>query len=174
MSDLSVKFIEHLKKTAEQNRAARATLRRSLSFPPGEWPPAFPYVEPFCAREGNEKMDWRRRMLYLIAGLWAAAGPAGPGKESLAPLGQAVRWYADKHDSASTEKRFIALLDADPDQLPHRLRQMCALLKEYSLDFAAMLDGLLYWNFPERRTRTRWARHYYSGDKSALESAGPD
>jgi len=66
-----------------------------------------------------------------------------------------------KKGSTSTERRFITLLDADPDQLPHRLRQMVALLKDYNLDLEALLKGLLYWNNDQKRTQNQWARDFY-------------
>jgi CRISPR system Cascade subunit CasB len=53
------------------------------------------------------------------------------------------------------------MLDADTDQLPHRLRQMIALLKDQAIDFDALLKGLLYWNDDEKRTQNAWARDFY-------------
>jgi CRISPR system Cascade subunit CasB len=61
----------------------------------------------------------------------------------------------------STERRFITLLDSDSDQLPHRLRQMVALLKEQAIDFDSVLKGLLYWNDDQKRTQNGWARDFY-------------
>jgi CRISPR system Cascade subunit CasB len=55
----------------------------------------------------------------------------------------------------------ISLLDADHDQLPHRLRQMVALLKEQPIDFDALLTGLLYWDDDQKRTQNTWARDFY-------------
>ncbi|MCA9826702.1 MAG: type I-E CRISPR-associated protein Cse2/CasB, partial [Dehalococcoidia bacterium] len=63
--------------------------------------------------------------------------------------------------ASSTERRFIALLDADPEQLPHRLRQMIALLKEQAIDFDALLDDLLRWRDERKRTQNAWARDFY-------------
>jgi len=63
--------------------------------------------------------------------------------------------------STSTERRFINLLDADRDQLPHRLRQMIALLKEQAIDFDALLRGLQHWNGNQKRTQNAWARDFY-------------
>lgn len=63
--------------------------------------------------------------------------------------------------STSTERRFITLLDSDPDQLPNRLGQMIALLKEQAIDFNDLLKGLLYWNDDQKRTQNAWARDFY-------------
>ena len=150
-------FIEWLKKLNDTDTKVRAVLRRSLAFEPGTFPAAFPYVEPFVKNEDN---SWRRQVFYLVAGLWAAHWRNDRSDEPLS-LGKACAAYQGKSKSTSTERRFITLLDADPDQLPHRLRQMVALLKDYNLDFEALLTGLLYWNNDQKRTQNQWARDFY-------------
>ncbi len=154
MSELSILFFQRLAKRCRSDRTVVARLRRSLSFPPGEWPLAFPYVEPFLSERASES---RRRAFYLAAGLWASAKE----RDGSMPFGRAVGEYMKKMQSDSIEKRFMALLDADAEQLPHRLRQMCALLKDFPFDFALLLDGLLFWDFPGKRTQLRWARDFY-------------
>jgi CRISPR system Cascade subunit CasB len=69
--------------------------------------------------------------------------------------------YQKASGSMSTERRFISLLDADSDQLPHRLRQMIALLKEQAIDFGSLLKGLLYWSDDQKHTQNAWARDFY-------------
>ena len=160
-------FIEWLEELNERDTKVRAVLRRSLAFDPGGYVPAFPYVE---YRIKDEDSAWRREMHYLVAGLWAMhrrEGRTGP----LMSIGGACAEYDkdkrssmikdDQHKLTSTEKRFINLLDADADQLPHRLRQMVALLKEYPLDFDQLLKDLMYWNSSKKTTQTIWARDYY-------------
>lgn len=150
-------FIERLESLNEKDTKVRAVLRRSLAFDPGAFVPAYPYVEPFLKGEDN---PWRREMLYLVAGLWAAHWREGRNGTPL-PIGKACAKYRDERDSSSTERRFINLLDADREQLPHRLRQMVALLKEQVIDFDALLKGLLYWNDDQKRTQNDWARDFY-------------
>ena len=98
-------------------------------------------------------------MHYLVAGLWAAHWREGGGTS--VTIGRACAAHQRTSDSSSTERRFINLLDADPDQLPHRLRQMTALLKEHAIDFNALLKGLLYWNSDRKGTQNAWARDFY-------------
>lgn len=148
-------FIEWLEKLNDSDTKVRAVLRRSLAFVPGDFPAAFPFVEPFVK---NDDTSWRRKMLYLVAGLWAAHWRKGRNGAAIT-LGKACA--ARQAESASTERRFITLLDADPDQLPHRLRQMVALLKDCNLDFESLLTGLLYWNNERKRTQNQWARDFY-------------
>lgn len=160
-------FIEWLESLSEKDTKVRAVLRRSLAFEPGTFVPAYPYVEPFVKNEGNY---WRREMHYLVAGLWAAHWREGRSGEPMA-IGKACHTlYLAKDMSPSVERRFITLLDSDRDQLPNRLRQMIALLKDYPLDFEALLSGLLYWNDDRKRTQNSWARDFYRNMKDEAET----
>lgn len=147
------KFIEWLEGLNEKDTKVRAVLRRSLAFEPGRYASAYPYVEPFIKDEDG---SWRRDMYYLVAGLWAAHWREGQGGTPLS-LGKACAAY----QAGSAERRFIALLDSDRDQLPHRLRQMLALLKDQAIDFDDLLKRLLYWNDDRKSSQNAWARDFY-------------
>lgn len=150
-------FIKWLEVLNGKDTKVRAVLRRSLALDPGAYVLAFPYVEPFVGNGDNAR---RRETLYLVAGLWAAHWREGE-RGLPVPLGKACAAHQIASGSTSTERRFIALLDADRDQLPHRLRQMIALLKEQAIDFDAMLNGLLNWDDDQKRTQNTWARDFY-------------
>jgi CRISPR system Cascade subunit CasB len=73
-----------------------------------------------------------------------------------------------RRGSESIEKRFIALLGADADNLEEYLRQIVTLLAadDCGLDYIALLNDLPYWlnpNATEKRDqiRQRWARDFY-------------
>lgn len=151
------RFIERLEGLNEKDTRVRAVLRRSLAFEPGQYVPAYPYVELFMK---NEENPWRRQMHYLVAGLWAGHWREGRTGQSI-PIGKACAAYQMVSGSTSTERRFIALLDADRDQLPHRLRQTIALLKDYPIDFDHLLKGLLRWHDDQKSTQNAWARDFY-------------
>jgi CRISPR system Cascade subunit CasB len=157
------KLFQWLEEQNARDSKTRAVLRRSLAFDPGSYPSAYPYVEPFVGDMDNQ---WRRSALYLAAGLWAAHWREGRGGSPLS-LGKAAAAHQSETGSASTERRFINLLDADQDQLPHRLRQMVALLKDQAIDFDQLLHGLLYWNDDQKRTQNQWARDFYRADRTA-------
>ena len=149
-------FIEWLEGLNEKDTKVRAVLRRSLAFGPGKFVAAYPFVEPFVGDGDNS----RRESLYLVAGLWAAHRREGETGQPMS-FGKACATHQIASGSTSTERRFIALLDADRDQLPNRLRQMIALLKEQAIDFDGVLKGLLYWDDDEKRTQNTWARDFY-------------
>lgn len=151
------RFIEWLEKLNEKDTKVRAVLRRSVAFDPGRFVPAYPYVEPFIK---DEDKSWRREMYYLVAGLWAAHWREGRSSVPM-KIGKASATHQKTSGSTSTEWRFIALLDADSDQLPHRLRQMVTLLKEHAIDFDDLLKGLLHWRDDQKRTQNGWARDFY-------------
>ena len=151
------RFIAWLEKLNESDSKIRAVLRRSLAFDPGQHIPAFPYVELFLK---GEQEGWRREVHYLVAALWAVhwrEGRAGAAQ----PLARACAAHQLNSGSASTEQRFISLLDADREQLPHRLRQMIALLNEQPIDFERLLSDLLGWHRDDKRTQNAWARDFY-------------
>ena len=150
-------FIDWLEALNQKDTRVRAVLRRSLAFDPGQYVAAYPYVEPFVKNEDN---SWRREMHYLVAGLWAAHWRDGQVGQRMS-LAMACAAYQLASGSASTERRFIALLDSNPDQLPHRLRQIIALLKEQRVDFDTLLTGLLYWSDGQKLTQNAWARDFY-------------
>ena len=149
-------FIKWLEGLNEKDTKVRAVLRRSLAFDPGTYVPAYPYVEPFVKDEDN---PWRREMHYLVAGLWAAHWREGRIGVPMS-IGKACATYQITSGSASTERRFINLLDADADQLPHRLRQVMALLKKQTIDFDDLLKGVSYWNDDQKRIQNAWARDF--------------
>jgi CRISPR system Cascade subunit CasB len=159
-------FIEWLEDLGRKDTKVRAVLRRSLAFDPGKYAPAYPYVEPFTKDEDN---SWRREMFYLVAGLWAAHWREGLAAAPTS-IGKACAIYQVASGSTSTERRFITLLDADSDQLPHRLRQLTALLKEQAIDFDGLLQGLLFWNDDQKRTQNTWARDFYRSFTSGTET----
>jgi CRISPR system Cascade subunit CasB len=160
-------FIAWLEKLNESDSKVRAVLRRSLAFDPGQHIPTFPYVEPFL--KGVES-GWRRDMHYLVAALWAAHWREGQSQTKI-KIAVAVGLHdkerrdklsaKERNKPTSTEKRFITLLDADEDQLPHRLRQMTALLNEQPIDFERLLSDLLGWQRDDKHTQNAWAREFY-------------
>jgi CRISPR system Cascade subunit CasB len=158
-------FLDWLKAANDRDTRVRAILRRSLAFDPGAHPASYPYVEPFLR---DEDSVWRRQCHYLVAALWALHWKDGQPEPKLS-IGEAMARYAEQHHpreqldkgSSSTERRFVALLDADGEQLSYRLRQAIALLKDESIDFEALLADLLRWQVQHKPSQQKWARDFY-------------
>lgn len=62
------------------------------------------------------------------------------------------------------EARFVALLNAHPDDLDDHLRHAVSLLKthEQPLDWFRLLEDLLQWDHPDGHVQLRWARDFYT------------
>jgi CRISPR system Cascade subunit CasB len=170
---MSEAFIGHL---WSLERGELATLRRGLAFEPGNHVPAFALVEGFVVKASN----WERQMYYLVAGLFATVEQADPKRKSLSKppskppskpssielqhsLGlNMARLYITRNKAKSIESRFIGLLDADSEQLPHRLRQMIALLRDQGdIDWLQLLQDLRYWNQDNKSVQRHWAKDFY-------------
>ena len=149
-------FIKWLEDQNVRDTKVKAILRRSSAFAPGTFMQAYPYVEPFV----KGVSEWHRAVHYLVAALWAIHCREGRDTGALS-IGEACADYFDRIKSKSIERRFISLLDADIDQLPHRLRQMVVILKDYQIDFDAVLEGLKYWENERKLTQNQWARDFY-------------
>ncbi|EME5358153.1 type I-E CRISPR-associated protein Cse2/CasB [Pseudomonas aeruginosa] len=163
MSAAEHPFIGHLQRL-QNDRGALAVLRRSLGFAPGAYVPAYPYVERFVGAERHAHDAWRLA-LYLTAGLFASHPEQGPA--SLATrFGELMK----ARDSASIERRFIALLSADAENLSVYLRQVVSLLAagKLAFDYGALLNDLAHWLDPYLPVargdaiRQRWARDFYA------------
>lgn len=160
MSEYAEKFIGHLTTLREKDTGAMATLRHSLAFAPGAYPKAFPYVERFVGTDCSAQ-DSRRLALYAVAGLFARH-PVCQRQSFAAAFGTLMC----KRESLSIERRFIALLGADAENIFDYLVQAISLLKadDIGLDYAHLLDDLIIWMNPyadRDRLRQRWARDFY-------------
>jgi len=167
---------EFVQSLGSLGRGPLAELRRSLAFEPGTYPPAYPYVERYVRRERD------RPWFYLAGGLFALGGEEGrsvpPPAEGRAPsFGSAVaELYSRRDQSASIEHRFVALLDADEEQLPHRLRQMVTLLVGEGVPIAwtQLLTDLVRWTDDRRYIQQRWARDFYRVDTESAASGAAE
>jgi CRISPR system Cascade subunit CasB len=168
-------IFQNLAECAAADTATVAVLRRSLAYEPGLYPPAFPYVEPLTHGQG----EWRRRATYLAAACWAKGQRAQQDEPMVSgiDLASALRKLLENTKqgqaveslSKSLTKRFTALLDADPDELPWRLRQITSQLSaaDIAIDWLKLLNDLWYWNRSDRSVQVNWARQFWSASQRA-------
>ncbi len=165
MSDRADQYITYLKTLAEPNRrGALAVLRHSLAFAPGCYPRAYPYVEPFAGNT-HERSAWRLA-LYVVAGLFARH-PKQSSTSFASAFGEVYRLRSVLSEPKGIESRFIALLEADSENISDYLRQAVSLISTHDigLDFGQLLRDLTIWigENVERREKIRqdWARDFY-------------
>lgn len=174
MSEHAERFIGHLIALRERDTGAMAALRHSLTFKPGTYPRAFPYVERFVAAD-RPANDARRLALYAVAGLFAQH-PEQQSRSFATAFGELMkRRSKPKEPNRSIEQRFIALLEADADNILDYLRQAISLLaaEDIGLDYVRLLDDLAVWMNPNAdrdRLRQRWARELYRAAEFHTES----
>lgn len=152
---------------ARQDRAALAHLRRGLGRKPGESMEMYPYVGRFIGERTDVSHD---RAVFLISALFADYSNAA---QNVGDLGRSVRQLAKDTGSDSIERRFVALLDAEADDLHYYLRQMVGLLKanEIPLNWNALFNDIRYWGNPNRGVQRKWARSFWG---SAETNKRPD
>jgi len=176
-------FVQHLRQRSESADLAR--MRRALADPGAA---VIPLVEGFLARiQDDYEACWKRICYYLVAGLWASTvssselerfrrqpeeepevsqdDQSNVNKGYRRTLGHAIaQLYLARNQSKSIEQRFVALLDADEEQLPYRMRQMVRLLKSEEgipIYWSELLRDLLAWNCEHRPVQQKWARAFY-------------
>lgn len=179
-------FVRYLRQRSTPADLAR--MRRGLDAPGAE---VVPLVEGFLGRIQNEREDrWERNCYYLVAGLWAStvssseleqfrkddkddeeesevsqSDEGSVNKGYRRTLGHAIaQLYLAREQSKSIEQRFIALLDADEEQLPYRLRQMVRLIKSQDgirIHWSELLRDLLAWKRERKPVQQKWAGAFY-------------
>lgn len=161
MNDYAENFIQHLTVLGERDRGALATLRHSLAFEPGTYIKAFPYVERFVGASQHER-DGRRLALYAVAALYARHPYQHP--QSFASAFGVL--YRQRESAPSIENRFIALLEADAENIFDYLRQAIGLLAagDIGVNYISLMTDLSFWMCSGTnidRVRQRWARDFY-------------
>jgi len=154
-------FIGHLlnlAKEGQEDRRALADLRSGLGKKPGEMARVHKHIVPYLP-----KNNYNDRWYYATATLFGSF----PKYKNGYSLGRAFRTLRAKSDSM--EARFIALINAHPDDLDDHLRHAVSLLKanEQPLDWFRLLYDLIQWDHPDGHVQLRWARDFYKSDSNS-------
>lgn len=163
-----IKYLRGLEKG--QNRAALAHLRRGLGKPPGLAMEMFPYLGQFLS---EETFPAEEDSVFITAALFAYY-PDAPG--DIGNLGASMRRLSDKENknktggeqvSKSVERRFVALLNAEKEDLPYYLRQIIGLLKsnEIAVNWYQLFNDIQFWN-DKRNVQRRWAEKFWGNYKT--------
>ena len=157
LNDRQKAFIGNLlnfAKEGQEDRGALADLRSGLGKSPGEMARVHKHVVPYLPEK-----RYNDRWYYILASLFGSF----PKHRSNYSIGKAFHPLRTKSDSM--DARFVALLNAHPDDLPDHLRHVISLLKanEQPIDWFRLLEDLLQWDHPERHVQLRWARDFYAG-----------
>ncbi|HOS94026.1 MAG TPA: type I-E CRISPR-associated protein Cse2/CasB, partial [Armatimonadota bacterium] len=145
-----------------------ADLRRGAGKPPGTEPRTFRYVVPWASGQGAQA----ERRLYLVASLFALhSSGAAEGN-----LGTTFRQIAARGESESTEKRFVALLNCNVEDLPNHLRHAVSLAKsrEVPINWRQLLADLRHFDHEDRYVQRQWAGAFWQHQSSATAETESD
>ncbi len=153
-------YLLTLAKEGQEDRGALADLRSGLGKEPGEMARVHKHVVPYLPEK-----SYNDRWYYVTATLFGSF----PKHRQGCGFGTAFRPLRQKSDSM--EARFVALLNAHPDDLDGHLRYAVGLLKanEQPLDWFRLFDDLLQWGHPEGHVQLRWARDFYKSNTSPTD-----
>lgn len=148
-------YLMNLAREGHEDRGALADLRSGLGRESGEMARVHKHIVPFLPEKPYDD-----RWYYLLATLFGLYSK----HRSKYSLGKAFRPLRKKSDSM--EARFVALLNAHPDDLDVHLRHAVSLLKanEQPLDWFRLFEDLLQWDHPEGHVQLKWARDFYKGN----------
>ncbi|MDQ3129935.1 MAG: type I-E CRISPR-associated protein Cse2/CasB [Acidobacteriota bacterium] len=152
--DRVIKYLRSLN-MPPQNRAALANLRRGLGKPPKTAMEMFPYLGQFLSHKTKANYE---NTVFIAAALFAYYPDA---KHAKGNLGASLREL--KENSDSIEKRFVALLNAEAEDLPYYLRQIIGLLKanEIAVNWERLFKDILNWNGDKRYVQQKWAEQFW-------------
>ncbi|HMO82185.1 MAG TPA: type I-E CRISPR-associated protein Cse2/CasB [Pyrinomonadaceae bacterium] len=162
-----VPIVGYLRGLAKRkDRAALAHLRRGLGRKPGEAMEMYPYVGKYLREAPNRAYE---RAVFLTSALFADY-PEAP--QNAGDLGSSVRQIKDKSDSI--ERRFVALLDADAEDLHYYLRQMIGLLRanDVPVNWERLFKDISNWGSDSRYVQRKWARSFW-GSTETQKTAEP-
>ncbi len=153
-----VNMLKRLNNPDNPNRGALAALRRGLGRPFGEAADMYPIVVPFLPDKIYRKEE---RIFYLIGALFAWH----PSDMKKGNLGDSLKMLAaERGESESLERRFIALLNCHTDDLPGHLRQNVGLLKsgDIPINWIQLFKDILKWDHPDKFVQKRWAKSFWA------------
>lgn len=158
--DRLIAYLKGLQK--QQDRAALADLRRGLGKPPRAAMEMYPYLGRFLSHEPRHNYE---NAVFIVASLFAYYPDA---KHAKGNLGASLRELATS-EGDGVEKRFVALLNAEIEDLPNYLRQIIGLLKSKgtAVNWEQLLRDIQYWksndaNHKYESVQACWARGFWA------------
>lgn len=158
-------FISYLENfVRKDDRAALAHLRRGLGRENAA--EMFPYISGWTANLYPKDEN----AYFLVASL-IGLYPTNSWKsdEKYNNLGNSLSFL--KEESGSIERRFVALLNADEEDLPHHLRQIVSILKskDAPINWLQLLRDIKYWSADNNNVQREWAKGFWGNSTENTE-----
>lgn len=156
---LDKKFVSRLEKyVKDDERAALAHLRRGLGKDAWAATEMFPYVAGW-----TKNLSRRYEDAYFLVATMIGLYPKESWKseDKYNNLGKSLSFLKD--ESGSIEKRFVALLNSDEEDLSKHLRQIVSLLKskDAPINWFQLLKDIKYWSNENRSVQRSWAKGFW-------------
>lgn len=174
------RFIDRLEALKQEgDRAALARLRRSLA----DYGQDFSAYAVLGSALPAKASAWTLESYLLVAGLFAMHQKHSTGGNTLGWSLRLLREALGDVGGKSLDLLVAALLNADREDLPVRLRHIITRLaspkETIAVDYGQLLRDLLRWNTPRRTAQRRWAHDYWvagtePGDDAAARKGGDD
>lgn len=157
-------FIEHLEGLVK-NRAALAHLRSGLRSKDSRSMEMYPVIGRFLAEKSPNRNY--ENAVFIIAALF---GYYPDAKTNIGNLGASLRKYQQETESKSIENRFVALLNAEAEELPNYLRQIIGLLKSAEkpipVNWEQLFKDVQFWDVNNENSKyesvqKKWARSFW-------------
>lgn len=162
-NDNIARFVGFINSLGDRDdRAALAKLKRAAGNPFQNFevlPVIGEYIPP-GARE------WEFKCYMLVASLFSL-NPLNSDK--IGNLGESLVIFRNTLSvgGESFENRFAAILNADDEDIAHRLVQVVRQIsrEDIYINYYRLLDDLLYWNLSDKPVQLRWARSFWAYQK---------
>lgn len=160
-------FVNMLKGLSESdNRGALASLRRGIGQQPYAVAETTRIVVPYLPVNSSKAIE----NTFFIIGTLYALHPEQE-KNGKSNIGDHFRKMCEKSDDpqkglpANIERRFIALLSSEANELPETLRQAVSLLKskDVAVNWYRLIEDIQHWHSEEGRDRVSraWSRAFW-------------
>lgn len=168
-----VSYIAGCTPTADRlgDRAVLAALRRAVGRRPGEVVEACRIIDPFLPLRVSRREEWAAYLTATIMALHPVHARRAEGRRA-GGLGRSLRRirHRDGEEDAGVERRFIALLSADSEQVVVHLRGLIMLLHDRAsdgpVDYVQLYWDLLDWDREDRRVQRDWAAGFWGPDSN--------
>lgn len=152
-----------------RDRGALAALRKGVGEP-GGWHPATAMVVDRAI--GNVRLSRSEdEVLFMTAALFGLHPVVAPRKEATYPpslLASLSTWMQmvnriSDDDRKAMDRRVLALLNADREDLLHHLRHLIGMLRgsDVGIDWLRLARDVKAWDLAERRVQRAWARDWW-------------
>lgn len=177
-------YLTTLADESDRDRGKLAALRRGLGEPDGWHPQLANVVNPYI----HDVPDRMTPMFYQVAALFGLhpvtrrSGEGTSGRFVERSFTHALHQHAlqrSREGGGSIEdmkkpldRRVMALLNADREDLFHHLRYATSLLRgsDIPVDWVQLIIDLDRWDLPDREVQRRWSRAWWPAPAWANES----